>query len=537
MNNKGITLVALVVTVIILLILAGVTVAALTGDNGLIKNAGDAKIESEKSAIRETIEVECIAIEGNRSLRGKTDKEKLEVLAEKLKTKNGLEEENSNYLISSKFITITTKQGFIFTVLYDSTIIEGKLAYLDIAEGTIELKENSYKQGENEYEYKGKYIITGTTTENIVKITQKGTYDITIKDLNIDVKNSNYCAINASGKSIETYVTITLEGNNYLQSGYGPGLGFAGAKANINGITNGSTLTIEGNGNLEAKGLGNGYAASGIGSSYGGDARGAVNNITINSGNITAIGKGNASGIGSVLYGNTNNIVINGGNVYAKAGNGSGIGSRGGTVDNIIINGGNITAIAGDYGAGIGGTNSGSGKIQINGGIIKAQGIYQFSAIGGRCKAVQINGGTIKAISTRNEGISCDTEGSIMITGGNVLAKGKNFNIATLEEETSNLVKYIPTNGTNDLYVTPIKLSNAVGNEKIEEVTTSDNINYVISDMFTLEDDTTTSNIDETGMVYLYLPKGIRKINIKANGKTYSGTIETTEIESINTLN
>ena len=35
-NVNGITLVALVVTIIILLILAGISVAMLTGDNGLI---------------------------------------------------------------------------------------------------------------------------------------------------------------------------------------------------------------------------------------------------------------------------------------------------------------------------------------------------------------------------------------------------------------------------------------------------------------------------------------------------------------------
>ncbi len=45
--NKGITLIALVVTIIILLILAGVTIATLRGDNGLITRARDAKIATE----------------------------------------------------------------------------------------------------------------------------------------------------------------------------------------------------------------------------------------------------------------------------------------------------------------------------------------------------------------------------------------------------------------------------------------------------------------------------------------------------------
>ena len=33
-KNKGITLIALVITIIVLLILAGVTISALSGDNG-----------------------------------------------------------------------------------------------------------------------------------------------------------------------------------------------------------------------------------------------------------------------------------------------------------------------------------------------------------------------------------------------------------------------------------------------------------------------------------------------------------------------
>ena len=37
-EKKGITLIALVITIIILLILAGITLSALMGENGLIEN-------------------------------------------------------------------------------------------------------------------------------------------------------------------------------------------------------------------------------------------------------------------------------------------------------------------------------------------------------------------------------------------------------------------------------------------------------------------------------------------------------------------
>ena len=48
-NSKGITLIALVITIIVLLILAGVTIAMLTGDNGIISKAMQAKIRTEEA--------------------------------------------------------------------------------------------------------------------------------------------------------------------------------------------------------------------------------------------------------------------------------------------------------------------------------------------------------------------------------------------------------------------------------------------------------------------------------------------------------
>ena len=48
-ENKGITLIALVITVIVLLISAGVTIAAISGENGIIQRAVEAKEETEKA--------------------------------------------------------------------------------------------------------------------------------------------------------------------------------------------------------------------------------------------------------------------------------------------------------------------------------------------------------------------------------------------------------------------------------------------------------------------------------------------------------
>lgn len=56
-KNEGITLIALIVTIIILIILAGISIGTLTGDNGIIKQAQTARTETERSDIEEKINV------------------------------------------------------------------------------------------------------------------------------------------------------------------------------------------------------------------------------------------------------------------------------------------------------------------------------------------------------------------------------------------------------------------------------------------------------------------------------------------------
>ena len=52
-NNKGITLIALVITIIVLLILAGVSIAMLTGENGILKQATRSVDATELAEARE----------------------------------------------------------------------------------------------------------------------------------------------------------------------------------------------------------------------------------------------------------------------------------------------------------------------------------------------------------------------------------------------------------------------------------------------------------------------------------------------------
>ena len=59
-GSNGITLIALVITIIVLLILAGVSIATLTGDNGILTRASDAKIETALGAVKEALRLEQI---------------------------------------------------------------------------------------------------------------------------------------------------------------------------------------------------------------------------------------------------------------------------------------------------------------------------------------------------------------------------------------------------------------------------------------------------------------------------------------------
>ena len=78
-KNKGITLIALVITIIVLLILAGISIATLTGENGLLSKATTAKEETKKAEIREEIELAIAAIQAEELPKG--NKVTLETLA------------------------------------------------------------------------------------------------------------------------------------------------------------------------------------------------------------------------------------------------------------------------------------------------------------------------------------------------------------------------------------------------------------------------------------------------------------------------
>ena len=69
-REKGITLVALVVTIVVLLILAFISISLLTGENGIINKAEESKEETIKAKEREMIQLTYQDLEMEYTLKG-----------------------------------------------------------------------------------------------------------------------------------------------------------------------------------------------------------------------------------------------------------------------------------------------------------------------------------------------------------------------------------------------------------------------------------------------------------------------------------
>ena len=70
-HEKGITLIALVITIIVLLILAGVSISTLMGENGILTNAEQSKDKTEYSEIKERAEISKQEVTMNDKIKNK----------------------------------------------------------------------------------------------------------------------------------------------------------------------------------------------------------------------------------------------------------------------------------------------------------------------------------------------------------------------------------------------------------------------------------------------------------------------------------
>ena len=85
-SSRGITLIALVITVIVLLILAAVSIATLTGENGILTRASDAREQTIIGQEKEQVEIAYLGADMNKTGESVTVKELQEELDKVAKT-------------------------------------------------------------------------------------------------------------------------------------------------------------------------------------------------------------------------------------------------------------------------------------------------------------------------------------------------------------------------------------------------------------------------------------------------------------------
>ncbi len=116
-NKKGITLIVLSVTIITVLLLAGIIIVTLTGDNGILKRTKKAIVLSEVGEIEEKIKLKVLNEGENEKITGKlskNNKEKIEMIKDKLPVcYDGIKEYNKiqNYSFDNGLDGMETLNG------------------------------------------------------------------------------------------------------------------------------------------------------------------------------------------------------------------------------------------------------------------------------------------------------------------------------------------------------------------------------------------------------------------------------------------
>ena len=103
--NKAITLIALVVTIVVLLILAGVSISMLGGENGIIKQAVESKENTRGASAKEEVDLWKTNVKTD-NITGSTTAETTDELLNRLKNNGAITEEEATKLKNGETITI-----------------------------------------------------------------------------------------------------------------------------------------------------------------------------------------------------------------------------------------------------------------------------------------------------------------------------------------------------------------------------------------------------------------------------------------------
>ena len=217
-ERKGITLIALVITIIVLLILAGVSIAMLTGDNGILTQANNAKKETEVKGLKEEVNLMM--------QKRKID----ESTGQKVALKEDLEKEISGNKVIEEIEGIAeayyiTKDNQTVTVYEDGTVVEGKAIWDGVSKSkpTIDSEGNWHIKTPEEFKYFADFL-NGKLSEEEKAGLSIGETTIVNLENHIDLgarqengtktRGTNWNSIGKTNK-----FTGIFEGNDYIVRG------------------------------------------------------------------------------------------------------------------------------------------------------------------------------------------------------------------------------------------------------------------------------------------------------------------------------
>ena len=310
-KNKGVTLIALVITIIVLLILAGVSISTLTGQNGILKRAIEAKntteVASEKEGIQMAVTTSQMASANYTSIK-----------------KDGLQSELNSYFGKEKTTLEDNKDGSYtvtmnnskrkYTIEDDGSIIEGvydKWNGTDSKEPTEKTSNEIHIYTVAELKWIADKVNNDGNTFDGYTIYLENNLDFGARETSGTWENTENEALKwtAIGKQKDIPLKATFEGNNHIIKGV-----YINDETKFNGIFGNSSSIL----NLTVK---NSYIKGGNAS---GTVVGAVRSGTIeNCHNINSTVElyDESSGVGGVV-GQVKGVIKNctniGGRVVGK---------------------------------------------------------------------------------------------------------------------------------------------------------------------------------------------------------------------------
>ena len=244
-STKGITLIALVVTIIVLLILAGVSIAMLTGNNGILTQGKRAKEETTVGHEKEAVQMAYAGAVAKKLGEEVTAEDVNEQL-----TTNG---ENATATEGTNKIIVTFTSGKVYTIDQSGKITQktpakkGTLAYMyEKAEGCTKTDGTCT---DAEHLHIGDYVNLANPEEGKVDISatdsgmdNAGLEGITAQTFEISkTNNKNQLSWRVLGENengeIELIAGSPMKSNNTLGGKENPYLYLYGAKAYENGET------------------------------------------------------------------------------------------------------------------------------------------------------------------------------------------------------------------------------------------------------------------------------------------------------------